>query len=347
MLDLGSGTGILGLMACRAGARRVYAVDDGNVIELARMIAHANGFTDRVVHIQGHSTQTQLPELADVVVADQIGFASEYGLIECFCDARDRLLVPGGSLVPCRLDMLVAPVACAEKWSEIQQWTGRPMGYDLGVVHPSAMNTVYSVKLGSDHVLGTPALAGAVDLTATNGGSFALAASIPINRSGVMHGIGGWFSATLAEGVCLTNSPVAEGRIDRSASFFPLEYPLSVQQGDRVEIRMHIMPTDRILTWKVEVWEQTPAGPSIKASFAHSTWKGMFLSPDNLKKLDPAHTPCISTAGKIRLAILELCDGTRSLAQIEEEVWRVHPELFRSRRQASILVAEVVSKYAQ
>ena len=47
-LDLGSGTGILGLLACRAGARRVYAIDHGGMAQPARAIAHANGLDDRI-----------------------------------------------------------------------------------------------------------------------------------------------------------------------------------------------------------------------------------------------------------------------------------------------------------
>src|SRR4029453_11588483 len=73
VVDLGCGTGILGLLACRAGAARVYAIDAGGMAEIARVIAAANGLADRIAIINGHSQQVSLPERADVVLCDQIG----------------------------------------------------------------------------------------------------------------------------------------------------------------------------------------------------------------------------------------------------------------------------------
>ena len=73
VLDLGCGTGILGLLACRSGAARVYAIDSTGMIEVARRLARDNGLTDRIVHLNELSLQARLPERVDVVVCDQMG----------------------------------------------------------------------------------------------------------------------------------------------------------------------------------------------------------------------------------------------------------------------------------
>src|SRR5438034_88429 len=73
VLDLGTGTGIHALLACRAGARHVYAVEWSDAIAIAREIAQANGFADRITFIQGRSTDITLPEPVDVVVMDLRG----------------------------------------------------------------------------------------------------------------------------------------------------------------------------------------------------------------------------------------------------------------------------------
>jgi len=44
-LDIGSGPGVFALLAVKAGARKVYAIDTENVVEFGRQFAAANGMT--------------------------------------------------------------------------------------------------------------------------------------------------------------------------------------------------------------------------------------------------------------------------------------------------------------
>ena len=64
---------------------------------MAREIAAANGFADRIDFFQELSTEVELPERADVIVSDLRGVLPAYQHhIGAIADARERLLAPGG-----------------------------------------------------------------------------------------------------------------------------------------------------------------------------------------------------------------------------------------------------------
>ena len=101
VIDIGTGTGICALLACRHGARRVYAIEPDDAIQVAREIAAANGYADRIEFIQAISTQVTLPERADVIVSDLGGVLPWFQRhIPSIVDARARFLAPGGVLIP-------------------------------------------------------------------------------------------------------------------------------------------------------------------------------------------------------------------------------------------------------
>jgi type I protein arginine methyltransferase len=70
VLDIGAGPGIMTFPACRAGAAKVYAVEPDDVIQLAQQIAADNGFSSRIEFIQAMTTDIDLPEKVDGIVAD-------------------------------------------------------------------------------------------------------------------------------------------------------------------------------------------------------------------------------------------------------------------------------------
>ncbi len=82
VLDLGCGSGILTLFACQAQARKVYAVEAGEAIELAKVLCLKNGFQDRIAFYHDVSQRIELPERVDVIVTETMGnFGLEEGML--------------------------------------------------------------------------------------------------------------------------------------------------------------------------------------------------------------------------------------------------------------------------
>jgi len=97
------------------------------------------------------------------------------------------------------------------------------------------------------------------------------------------------------------------------------------------------------VSWTVDVWKE---GQRPIAHFSHATFDGMLLPREELARTSLSFVPKRSRRADARLSVLELCDGVRPLADIEDEVYRRHRDLFRSAADAAVFVAEVVTRYS-
>jgi protein arginine N-methyltransferase 1 len=337
VLDLGAGTGLLGLLALRAGASRVYAVEATRLVELTRRVFAANGFADRVVVIRGHSLGVSLPEPVDVVVADQLAnFGVEAGILEDFADARARHLAPGGRLVPDRLDLWLAPVASPRAWESVALWEKRPAGLDLTPVREAAANAIQSVTLEPGELVAAPSVAASLELGAPPS-SVALAAGFVARSAATVHGLGGWFSAHAAGELVVTNTPGAPAAIRRPNVFLPFREPVEVRAGEALRATGHVVPPD-IFAWTCEV-----AGRRSVQSNLHA----LPLDAADLRRSDPAARPALSARGAARRHVLELCDARHTLAEIEASLVAAHGALFPTRAAAAAFIASVVERDAE
>jgi type III protein arginine methyltransferase len=108
VLDIGAGTGLLAMMAARAGAAEVISCEmNPATADAAREIVALNGFSDRIRIVTKHSAQLD-PEQdmggrADLLVSEIIAndMVAEQAL-PAMVDAVARLLKPGAAMIPTR-----------------------------------------------------------------------------------------------------------------------------------------------------------------------------------------------------------------------------------------------------
>ncbi|MEP7305053.1 MAG: 50S ribosomal protein L11 methyltransferase [Acidobacteriota bacterium] len=336
VLDLGSGTGILSFFACEAGARRVYAVESGDVAELSKLLCVANGLQDRIVVLNHSSYNVVLPEKVDAIITDTFHtFGLQDGLLGSIIDARRRLLKTDGTIVPRSIELFVALVELPDVYRRFDVWTAAQYGFDFSPGREFATNNLYSIPVEADVFqkawLGPPGSLIHIRLSDVETSNVGGQATLTTTRSGVMHGLGGWFAAELGDGNVLSNSPDIR-TVSWKYAFFPLDRPMMLGVGESISVRID---TCDGATWR---WEVERAGGSARQ---RTTFRGFPWSAEGFHKLSPGYAPKRTPIGDAELFVLGLLDGHRMITDLEEELRRRYPEQFSTPESAASFVQDI------
>jgi len=231
VIDLGAGTGILGIWALQAGAKKVYAIEKTGAIELAREIARVNGCMDRIEFIQDNSMNVSLPQRADAIVSETLGsFAVDENMTQYMVDARERMLVDGGVLIPSAIDIFAAPVDSKDIYEKINFWRKFP-DVDFSPAFELFSRKIMVESTLPDQLLAEPLRLQPVNLNTWKEDPYMARNYFPIRRTGMIHGMAGWFTATLCENVQINTAP-DQPETHWKQAFFPFRDPIRVVEGD-------------------------------------------------------------------------------------------------------------------
>jgi predicted RNA methylase len=109
VLDIGCGTGVLSLFCAKAGAKKVIAIDNSDIIQQAREIIELNGYSSVITCVRGKCedliANSALPldgQTVDIIVSEWMGYALFFEtMLPSVMVARDALMTPGtGSMFP-------------------------------------------------------------------------------------------------------------------------------------------------------------------------------------------------------------------------------------------------------
>jgi protein arginine N-methyltransferase 1 len=282
VMDLGCGPGVFALLACKLGARRVYAVEPNNVIGLAREAAAANGFLDRIEFFDKLSTDIDLPEPATIIVSDLRGVLPFFQQnIPSIIDARKRLLARDGVLIPRRDVLWAAVVEAPEQYEElITPWQNQ-FELDLSAATRFVTNTWRKSDIKPAQFLTEPVCWNTIDYHEVETPDARAEISWRAERNGTAHGFAVWFDSELIDDAGFSNHP-ARPRMIYGQGFFPFSQPVLVSENDRIALRLaaKFVQDDYVWRWDTDFMDRE----RIKASFRQSTFYGVPLSTAQLRQ---------------------------------------------------------------
>ncbi len=372
VVDIGTGTGIFALLACQFGAKKVYAIEPSDAIQVAREIAKSNGYADRIEFIQKLSTQVNLPELADVIISDIRGMLPLFQQhIPAIADARTRLLAEGGILIPQRDILWATVVEAPHLYSRIvSAWDDNAYGFDMTAARQIVTNTWGKGWIAPAQILTVPQSWAILDYTTIESPDVSAELTWTVERSGIAHGISIWFDAILAEGAGFSTAP-GMPELVYGNGFLPWLKPVHLNKGDRISVTLqaNLVGDDYIWRWNTCVLEDPPPPPplkrggleetqhseppflrgagGIKANFKQSTFFGMPLSPAQLRKTAANYVPTLNEDGEIDRLILELMSSGMPLGDIANRVKEKFPSCFRNSPDALTRVGDISKKYSK
>ena len=242
VLEIGTGSGLLSMMAVDAGAKKVITCEASSTIaKAAAGIIEKNGYGEKITIIDKMSTELivgqDLPRQADVVISEVLSaeFVGE-GVRSTILDANQRLLSDGGRMVPESGEIKVALLGSnTEICNKIS--VNLVNGYDL-----SAFNTIVSQKISLS-------LNDRPNLLSHSENAFHInlydskqitksekILSLKVTESGLCLGVIQWLRVQLFDNIEYENAP-GETTSHWPTPVYLFDQPIEVTAGQILEVR--------------------------------------------------------------------------------------------------------------
>jgi type II protein arginine methyltransferase len=242
VLEIGTGSGLLALIAARAGATVVTCEENSIIAAAAQAIVERNGFADRIRVVPKRSDALRIPEdlprRADLIIHEIFGCQLiDEGVAKSLADARHRLLRPEARSIPARAWVRSALVA-TESPSTHQQLAD-VQGFDLSLFELLGRAVIPANSPSVGTLVPRSAFASALHMDFNIAPPFGPGQeTVEVEATGgQIDGIVQWIVIEFASGAVFENSPFAGGA---ASSWVPMFQRLAKPRDARPRARFSI-----------------------------------------------------------------------------------------------------------
>jgi protein arginine N-methyltransferase 1 len=258
VIDLGTGTGILAALAARRGAAQVYAIDHAPILKHARTLAAANRI-ERVEFIDAHSTEFSVADPVDVILHEQMGDGLfDEAMVANVCDLRDRLLKPGGLILPSRFEFYCEPIKIRDGRHVPFIWELEVHGYNYAALerHRPQDPEYYQLRSSDlalvEHNLGVPAPVLTFDLHTVREAELPheLNFTRTVVNAGRLDGYAVYFRARVDDDLSLSSGPFDAGRAPHWGFRILRTDRADFAAGDKIDVRLKVERWADMNSWR-------------------------------------------------------------------------------------------------
>jgi 2-polyprenyl-3-methyl-5-hydroxy-6-metoxy-1,4-benzoquinol methylase len=250
VLDLGTGTGILGLWALQAGAAHLYAIDiNAEIIPRAIETWEQGGFSGKYDIFHGLSYDISLPNKVDLVISEIIGnLGDNEDFIPILTDARSRFLKKEGNMLPLSVYNELVPVSSVKAHQQVKSKKCKTFNgsYSLSDLMQrraiqSPFNFYYDAIIPRARYLSEPQIGKHFNFDGNDQSVYETELAFTVAVDGPLTGFKGSFVANLTDSVVLdiSGDDIAS-RITSDSwkhCYLPVEIPVNVKKGDEIYLR--------------------------------------------------------------------------------------------------------------
>jgi tetratricopeptide (TPR) repeat protein len=255
VLDIGTGSGLLAMMAARAGAERVVACEANTPLaQVAARIIARNGYADRITVVAKRSTQLavgqDLPEPADLLISEILdaGLLGE-GVIRSFRHACAALIAANAAMIPAGATVYGVLVECPElrRVNPIKEISGFDLG-EFDIFRNPVAHGQITLAHEPHRVLSEPFEIARFDFRHLPNEAAPLPLTIQATADGTAQAVAFWFDLHLDDAITLSSAPGSDSKHWRQAVTF-FERDRLVRQGETLPLTVGHTDTHFFFGW--------------------------------------------------------------------------------------------------